>query len=55
MVNSSPMAVSKILMDEIGHKNPKMREDIILYQISALLTFPSNDFNLDEILKKMVE
>ena len=40
MVCSGPMKVLDFLMEDLNHKNPKMREDILIYMIYALLTFP---------------
>ena len=40
MVCSGPMKVLDFVMEDLNHKNPKMREDILIYIIYALLTFP---------------
>ena len=42
MICCKPMTVVDILLAEINHKNPRMREDIIIYVIFAFLTFPGN-------------
>ena len=40
MVCSGPMKVIEFLAEDLNHKNAKMREDILIYIIFALLTFP---------------
>ena len=53
MMCCSPQIICEHLILEINHKNPKMREDIIIYIIYALLTFPSTDFKLDFLCERV--
>ena len=53
MVCCGPQPICEILILEINHKNPKMREDIIIYLIFALLLFPSTDFKLDFLCERV--
>jgi hypothetical protein len=45
--------VIDILLPDIQHKNAKMREDVANFVIFALLTFPSQEFDLNEICVHM--
>ena len=53
MKSWKPMNVIDLLLDELDHKNPKMREDIIIYVIFALLQFPGGDFDLSDIASRI--
>ena len=46
---STPQVVIDVLLPELEHRNPRMREDVVNFVIFALLTFPSQEFNLTEI------
>ena len=49
MKASTPQMVIDVLLPELEHKNARMREDVVNFIIFALLTFPSQEFNLVEI------
>ena len=49
MKASTPQMVIDVLLPELEHKNARMREDVVNFIIFALLTFPSQEFNLLEI------
>ena len=38
---------------QLDHKNGRMREDIVNFIIFALLTFPSDAFDFDSMIKMM--
>ena len=40
MVQCGPMPVLHLVLEDIKHRNPRLREDVIIYVIFALLTFP---------------
>ena len=42
---------SHILIPDLEHRNPRVREDVLLYIIFALLIFPSSDFNQERMAK----
>ncbi len=47
------MEVLDVMLDEVDNKNPRTREDILIYVIFALLTFPSADFDLDDLVERL--
>ncbi|XP_059088939.1 TOG array regulator of axonemal microtubules protein 1-like [Tigriopus californicus] len=49
-----PASVVELLLQELDGKNPRIREDNLIYIIFALLTFPSNDFNFDYLIEDVV-
>ena len=53
MMISSPAAVMNVMTPQLDHKNGRMREDIINFIIFALLTFPSDAFDFDAMIKMM--
>ena len=52
-VFSSPGAVIDVMTPQLDHKNGRMREDIVNFIIFALLTFPSDAFDFDSMIKMM--
>lgn len=54
MMVCSPQIVVDILLPAADHKNAKMREDVINFVIFALLTFPSQEFDMPEITNSIV-
>lgn len=44
-----PQKILDILLDNIKHKNSRVREEILNIVIASLLTFPSEDFNLPNL------
>lgn len=49
MQNLSPRQVLEVLKVNIKHRNSRVREETLNVIISALLTFPSNEFDLAEL------
>lgn len=49
MQNLSPKQVLKVLKVNIKHRNSRVREETLNVIIAALLTFPSNEFDLPEL------
>ena len=45
------MFFSHILLPDLEHRNPRVREDVLIYIIFALLIFPSSDFNQGRLAK----
>ncbi|XP_051874923.1 TOG array regulator of axonemal microtubules protein 1 isoform X2 [Pristis pectinata] len=44
-----PQKILDILLDNIKHKNSRVREEILNIAIASLLTFPSEDFDLPKL------
>ena len=49
MKAATPQSVIDVLLPELEHRNARMREDVVNFVIFALLTFPSQEFDLTEI------
>ncbi len=54
MMACTPQAVIEVMLPSVEHKNAKMREDVINFVIYGLLTFPSKEFDLPEIVDGVV-
>jgi len=46
MQATSPMVVISILSDNVGHKNPRVRQFTVDIVTAALLTYPRSDFDM---------
>ena len=53
MMISTPASVIGVMTPQLDHKNGRMREDIVNFIIFALLTFPSDAFDFDALVKLM--
>ena len=47
----TPQLVIDILLPELSQKNAKIREDVVNFVIVALLKFPSQEFDLLQVLQ----
>ncbi len=54
MLNKGPQIVTEMLVPDLDHRNPRMKEDVYNYIIYGLLTFPSSEYDLDFLLKEML-
>ncbi|XP_036367460.1 TOG array regulator of axonemal microtubules protein 1-like isoform X3 [Octopus sinensis] len=54
MQNATPKLVLGVMLDNLRHKNSRVRQDMINILIAALLTFPSYEFDLYALCKEIV-